>query len=126
MGLRVYVAGPISVGDLVLNVRNAIIAAERIRVRGHFPFVPHLTAFQWYFLFPQNHTLTADSWKHWNESWLAMCDILVRLPGQSAGSDAEVKFAREQNIEVFLGMEAFMDSKLWVPRGEEGVNRLGQ
>lgn len=46
-------------------------------------------------------------WLDYDIEWLKRCDALVRLPGESAGSDAEVAIARDLNIPVFFGVDAF-------------------
>lgn len=107
--MRVYVAGPISKGNVVANIRSAIDAAESIRQAGHFPFVPHLTTFTWYFLHIDKLSLDDTSWSDWNLSWLECCDILVRLPGESIGSDREVAFAKSKGIPVMMGITQLFD-----------------
>jgi hypothetical protein len=42
--LKVYVSGPYSKGDPVLNVRDAVHAADRLWAAGFAPFVPHVGA----------------------------------------------------------------------------------
>lgn len=120
MGLRVYVAGPLSKGNVVGNVRRAIDVAQRLKDRGHFPFSPHLTTFSWYFLHYDKNTLDDSAWQAWNFSWLECCDVLVRLEGESVGSDREVEEARRLGVVVFFGLESFMNSELWTRETMEG------
>lgn len=119
MGLRVYVAGPISKGNTVLNIRKAIEVAERIRRRGHYPFVPHLTTFHWYFLYIDSLSLDNSGWHGYNLAFLKVCDVLVRLPGESTGSDMEVDYAKSLDIPVYEGLEAFMNSIHWGVENKE-------
>ena len=103
--MRIYVAGPMSIGDMESNIRQAINAADWLIKLGHVPFVPHLTHF-WNLMSPH-------SWETWlkiDESWLLVCDCLVRLPGESRGADREVAFCEANNIPVYVGMEALMDA----------------
>lgn len=108
MGKRVYVAGPISKGNAVRNIRKAIEVAEVLRRAGHFPFVPHLTTFHWYFLYMNELSLDDSSWRNWNFSWLECCDYMIRLPGESTGSDAEEVRAREIGVQVFGSAQEFL------------------
>jgi hypothetical protein len=87
--MRVYVAGPYSKGDVVLNVRNAIAAADTLLAAGHTPFIPHLTHL-WHLVSPK----TYEEWLAIDLDWLKCCDALVRLPGESSGADREVVYAR--------------------------------
>ena len=40
---RIYVAGPYTLGDSVLNVRAAILVADELWQLGYAPFIPHET-----------------------------------------------------------------------------------
>lgn len=101
--LRVYVAGPYTKGDVAMNVRAAIEAADRILKAGHVPFLPHLTHF-WHLVCPGPY----EQWIDFDLKWLPVCDALVRLPGESRGADGEVAAAEELGLPVFHGLEAFL------------------
>ena len=97
---KVYIAGPYSKGDVAQNVRNAILAGNRLAQAGYIPFIPHLTHF-WHLLCPHD-------WEFWLEQdfvWLEACDCLLRLPGESTGADLEMERAQELNIPVYLSIE---------------------
>ena len=49
--MRVYIAGPISQGDLGENLRNAVRAANAVLHAGHHPYLPHLSIY-WALLDP--------------------------------------------------------------------------
>jgi hypothetical protein len=100
--LRVYIAGPISIGDRTLNLRAAILAGDAVLRAGHLPFIPHLNE-AWHLVCPH----PAEDWYEWDNYWLAVCDILVRLPGESPGSDNEEDLARSLSIPVF-SLEDFL------------------
>lgn len=100
----VYVSGPYSVGSQVENVRAAILAAEQIRNVGHYAFVPHLW-YHWDLISPRGW----DDWMEQSLAWISRCDVLVRLPGTSPGSDREVLLARERGMPVYLGIEEFLN-----------------
>ena len=110
--MRVYVAGPLTKGDQLLNIRSAVEAGDRIQDAGHTVFIPHLSA-QWHMLRPHGY----EWWMRWCMDWLGVCDVLLRLPGESSGADREVERARELGIEVFLD---FSDA-FWRRVGEANV-----
>lgn len=99
--MRVYIAGPYTQGDPVLNVRAAIQAAEEVLAAGHSPYVPHLTML-WHLVAPHP---VADWYAH-DLDWLAVCDVVLRLDGESAGADAEEQAAREARIPVVYKVAA--------------------
>ena len=92
----IYIAGPYSQGDVIENVGWAIDMGELLMDHGLIPFVPHLT-FLWNFR--RHHDL--DYWYKYDLAWLARCDCLLRLPGESEGADREVEFAQAHEIPVF-------------------------
>jgi hypothetical protein len=99
---KVYIAGPYTKGDVAVNVRNAIEAANRLADIGYAPFVPHLTHF-WHLTFPRPY----EFWCELDNAFLPHCDILLRLPGESAGADREVALAHKLRIPVVCGIEWF-------------------
>lgn len=95
---RVYVSGPLTSSGLEThNAREAITVAEELWQRGYQPFCPHLTVL-WGFLYPEK---PHAEWIEMDKGWVDVCDILVRIPGQSKGADMEVEHAFSQNIPVF-------------------------
>jgi len=101
--MRVYVAGPIAIGDPLTNVYNAIDAAEILLNAGHTPFVPHLDHW-WHARYPH----TTSQWLKWDFEWLLQCEALVRLPGISVGADEEVEFCGKNGIPVYFGLSNFL------------------
>ena len=61
----VYISGPYTGGDTVLNVRHAILMGDRVMDLGHTPIVPHLTLLA-HMVAPQEY-----------RDWLGAC---VRCP----------------------------------------------
>lgn len=100
---HVYVAGPLTCGDLMGNVRRAIEAADILRRRGYAPFCPHLNV-----LAEVVCPAPYEAWMDLDFAWLEKCDALVRLPGESPGADREVTFAEEHGIPVFRGVHSFL------------------
>jgi hypothetical protein len=96
-GIKVYLAGPYSRPDCVENTHNTIKAADRLWAAGLVPYVPHLSL-AYHLVSPKPY---AD-WLAYDLHWVAACDALLRLPGESAGADGEVRHAEELGIPVFL------------------------
>lgn len=100
---RVYVAGPIyGSGKPNDNLRRAIRAAELLREAGAIPFVPHLFL-TWEMISPKD---TQEYWMEMDFTWIAQCHALVRLDGESPGSEREVVFCQERGIPVFDAQHA--------------------
>lgn len=93
---KIYVAGPYSQGDTILNIKEAVAAADILLDYGFVPFVPHLTGF-WHMLYPRDY----DKWLAYDLEWLKSCHALLRLEGESKGADQEVAWAMENGIPVF-------------------------
>lgn len=110
MGPKVYVAGPYTKGDVALNVRAAIEAADRLLKAGFCPYLPHLTHF-WHLVCPGEY----EQWMNLDFQWVPTCKYLVRLPGESSGADREVKLALSFGVKVFYGVDALLDA---LHRGE--------
>jgi hypothetical protein len=101
---KVFIAGPYSKGDVALNVRKAALAADRVWAAGFIPFVPHLLTHFFHFVCPHSY----EEWLALDLEWLAACDHLVRLPGESAGADGEVARALALGIPVYEGVDEFL------------------
>lgn len=98
---KVYVAGPYTKGDVAVNVRNALEAANRLADMGYMPFVPHLSHF-WHILFPRPY----EFWCELDNVFLPHCDALLRLPGESSGAEKEMLLAASLGIPVFHSIES--------------------
>lgn len=105
--MRVYIAGPYTQGDPVINVRNAMDAADKLLVHGIIPFCPHLTMF-WHLVHPH----CWETWLNYDESWLSLCDAVLRLPGSSIGADREVAYALCHGIQVYDDIESVIQDSL--------------
>lgn len=96
---RIYVAGPYTLGDVAVNVANAIDAGNRLMNIGYVPFIPHLCHF-WHY----RHARPYDEWMTWCLEWVERCEGLLRLPGESKGADREVAHAMKHGIPVFTDL----------------------
>lgn len=99
----VYIAGPYTHPDPVANTRAAMEMGDRLAVLGMAPYVPHLSLF-WHLLFPH----PVDWWYEFDLHWLARCDCLLRLPGESKGADDEVEYALAHGIPVFRSLDGLL------------------
>ncbi len=93
----VYIAGPYTRPDPVVNVRNAILAGERLYKKGLFPYVPHLSML-WHLVSPHEDI---EHWYEFDLNAIDHADALLRLPGDSTGADREVAYAIKIGVPVF-------------------------
>ena len=112
---RIYIAGPISKGDLLGNVNQATAAFTELMKSGFAPFCPHWSV---YAKPARRNTLghvlctaTADgnglphdAWLGVDVPWVRVADALLRLPGESKGADQEVTEAKRLGIPVFYSV----------------------
>ena len=101
--MKIYISGPYS-NHMVEGTRNAICAAEGVRKLGHLPFVPHLSLL-WDLVCPSPY----DEWIKYDLEWLAECDAILRLPGDSPGADIEVQWALDHDLMVFNSIEEIIE-----------------
>ena len=104
--MYVYIAGPITKGNQFLNCANAIRVFGELIQKGFYPYCPHLD-FLAQMLVPElsvkKHLLPLD------RAWVERCDIVLRLPEKSPGSDLEVAHAKKCNIPVYYNtLEEFI------------------
>ena len=111
MGKKVYVAGPMSWGSGVGNIRQGVRAASELMIAGHVPFLPHLSHFWSMMMTPHEYDLLNEHelWLDYDREWLIVCDALVRLPGKSRGADQEERWARRHSIPVYYSVKEFLD-----------------
>jgi len=101
----VYIASPYTEGDKMENVCRQIDAADEIRDAGHLPYAPLLFHF-WHILIPHDY----DYWTAMDLEWVRKAEVLVRLPGDSRGADAEVAEAQRLGISVYYSVESFLEA----------------
>lgn len=117
---RVYIAGPITVGNLADNVRKATDAFWVLLRAGFAPFCPHWSCFAGMHVdcnIPDNIKAHGDEfcalgerlpngsthadWIGIDLPWVSVSDAVLRLPGTSKGADTEVELANRIGIPVF-------------------------
>jgi hypothetical protein len=103
---KIYIAGPYTKGDVAVNVKNAMDAANELINAGHYPFCPHLSHF-----LHMNNPQPYQVWIDLDLVFLPDCDALLRLEGDSAGADGEVRKANELGMPVYYSIEEFLTSE---------------
>ena len=104
--LRVYIAGPISGGDVWENVISGLRWGRRLLADGFAPYVPHMDAYMT--LTPgatTEPTVDPFPWGallEWDLEWVTTSEAVFRLSGVSKGADLEVDIASQQGIPVFF------------------------
>lgn len=126
--VRVYIAGPITKGDLAHNVNQATAAFVALAKAGYAPFCPHWSVYEneavrGYVAAPDgqlskhvyavasvngNPAMSHEDWIGVDLAWVEAADALLRLPGESAGADAERDHAMIRGIPVFYSLDALM------------------
>ena len=93
--IKVFISGPYTLGDVALNIKNAMTAANEIINMGAAPYCPHLSHF-----LHMNNYQEYSTWLEIDNEFLLCCDIVLRLPGISNGADKEVELAKTANLPV--------------------------
>lgn len=97
--LRVYIASPYTKGDIAANVKTQLDVANALMDRGYAPFAPLLCHFQHI-----AHPRPYQDWLACDLEWILHCNMVLRLPGESAGADEEVALAKEHGIPVYYSL----------------------
>ena len=123
--VKVFIAGPLS-GDspvVVGNVHDATEVAAKLIKRGYTVICPHLSSFLWYHesddpeIMPRDEVcdISHAAWIEHNKPLIEACDVVLRLPGKSPGSDLECAHAEEHGIPVVHDIDDLPD-----PKGVDG------
>lgn len=114
----VYIAGPYTGPDPILNTHNAVIAGMRLWEEHDIPVVvPHLSLLA-HIIYPMD----LHEWYALDLHQLERCDALLRLPGPSDGADQEVAYAKHHDIPVFTTVNELL---MWVAEwGQGALHRL--
>lgn len=96
---KIYIASPYTIGDVAVNVKRQIDAANELIALGYAPYTPLLSHF--HHLIHPNHY---DTWMDVGLTWLVQCDAVLRLPGESKGADIEESKAYECGIPVYYNV----------------------
>ena len=96
---KVYIASPYTLGDVAVNVKLQIDTASELIAAGFAVFWP-LSSHFLHMAHPQDYPI----WTQQDLEWVASCDVLLRIGGESKGADREVEYARELGKEVFCSV----------------------
>jgi len=99
--MRVFISSPYSVGDVQANVQVQIDVLDQLLDLGYSPFVP--------LLFHYAKPRAYEDWIKLDLDYLDVCDVILRLPGESAGADNEVAHAQAHNIPVVYSIEQLIE-----------------
>jgi hypothetical protein len=105
--LKIYICGPYSAQtehQKQHNVNTAVDAGIAIFLKGHFPYIPHLTHFVDLRATATGNYLTWEDYIKWDLPWLESSDAVLCL-GKSPGTDIEVNVARKLGKRIFYSME---------------------
>lgn len=97
MRKRVYISGPITQGDRNWNQFQANIAHKALLKAGYAVLNPMPTGvlpFAW------DGSVEHHEWLESDFAFVAVCDLVVRLPGASKGGDMETDYAKSLGIPV--------------------------
>lgn len=102
---RIYIAGPMSKGDKVDNLAQALKAFRILMEKGFAPLCPQLTFFAEPFM---NH-FSWDNWLGIDLPFVEVCHAVIRLPGESKGADLEVLHANKHNVPVYHNLSRLIE-----------------
>lgn len=99
--LRVYIAGPMtSSGSKIANYATGLSAEIALMENRFAPFTPHHSFI--------TNTFNEFSWEEWlqfDETWIEVCDAILRIPGESKGAAREELYAALKGIPVFHSID---------------------
>jgi hypothetical protein len=105
--IKVYIASAYTKGDVAINVKAQMDAANILIEHGYVPFVPLYSHFQ-HMAHPQPY----KTWLALDLEWVKVCDCMLRLPGASKGADKEVEYAKEIGMPIFHSMDSLVKGML--------------
>jgi hypothetical protein len=102
--VRVYVSGPMSLGDRAVNVQRGIDAGNWLSDRGVAALVPHYSSH------PQARPAEPGTEQYErliraDLAWVEAADAVLLLPGRSGGAERECAHARAHGVPVFTDRE---------------------
>ncbi len=97
----IYISGPLTTGDTIANIHNALDAGDALIRRGFVVIIPHEKALCMEILHPRSYS----EWLAYDFQCILHCDAMLRLPGASKGGDEEVAFARANGISVYYSRD---------------------
>lgn len=117
MRKKVYIAGPISKGDLASNINQGTAAFVALTKAGFAPMCPHWSVYSKPVAAMScgtvlceatamgNEDMTHADWMGVDLPWVECAHAVLRLPGESTGADLETAHAERHLIPVFTSTE---------------------
>ena len=115
--MRIYIAGPYTVGDTAHNIETARECLVKLIEQGHTPFCPHtmLAGLE------NNIRLGYDDFMRVDLEWLDVCDAICLLPGwrESPGSIIEHGFAFGAHMIIYEWRDGQLVGRLHIEEEED-------
>lgn len=107
MKKKIFISGPYTKGGVLNNVHNHMRAFNTLLLHGYAPFNPLLFHFQ-NMVYPRDY----DTWIALDIEYLKICDAMLVLPGESAGSEIEIAEAEKAGIPVYYSFKELLQNEL--------------
>ena len=102
---RVYISGPMTIGDWEANIRQAEEIAKRLIAAGFSVLCPQLTG-----RMTDHEKIPHDVWIENDLPWVECAEVVFRIPGESRGADAECVHAKSFSIPIYHDIEELIDN----------------
>lgn len=93
---KVYISGPITLGDRNANIAQALHWYKLLISDGYAPMCPHLSCFAE----DRGCEFPHQVWIDMDLAWVESSDVVLKLCGESKGADIECAHARKLGIPV--------------------------
>lgn len=106
--MKIYIAGPYSADTWEgkqINTDKAVWAGVQVILKGHNPYIPHLTHYPDKIAFDNNIEISWEKWMELDDEWLNLCDALLFL-SPSKGANLELKKAKQLGKIIFYNIES--------------------
>lgn len=104
---RVYISGPVTLGDREENIHKAGTLMVELINAGFAVLCPQLTGY-----IEDQTSVSHDTWIDNDLPWVACADAIIRLEGTSVGADRECLFALHRGIPVVTEVEHLVALRL--------------
>lgn len=111
--MKIYIAGPYSADikeEIELNVQRAIDVSIDILLKGHIPYIPHLTHYIDKRSKEIGIELTWDDYMAMDLHWLRECEALLFM-GPSKGANIELGIAKDLNKRIYFGIDEIKENQ---------------
>lgn len=109
---KIYISGPVSKGNMFANFTEFGEYFHKLVGLGFAPRNPGESM-----LMPGNQQIPWRTWVDIDIPWVAVSDVVMRIPGDSVGADEECEVAAHHGIPV---IHRYHDLKAWKQTWEAG------